>query len=210
MRSISLRVKVSLYLFIALSAAVVLFTLLILKHRQEDMQSEIARHVTQISELITASTRYAMLVNKRDIAGKIIEDIGKQKGIERLRVINKDGTIIHSNRPSEVGYSVEQQDEPCVQCHKTSTPLKQVSDDKRWKIIETTGGHRFLGTMHAIRNEPSCSSASCHEHAPELAVLGVVDIAFSLDEMDRSMRSHAVDVISMSVAFILILSLIHI
>jgi len=207
MRSISLRVKVSLYLFIALSAAVVLFTLLILKHRQEDMQSEIARHVTQISELITASTRYAMLVNKRDIAGKIIEDIGKQKGIERLRVINKDGTIIHSNRPSEVGYSVEQQDEPCVQCHKTSTPLKQVSDDKRWKIIETTGGHRFLGTMHAIRNEPSCSSASCHEHAPELAVLGVVDIAFSLDEMDRSMRSHAVDVISMSVAFILIFSI---
>lgn len=207
MRSISLRVKVSLYLFIALSAAVVLFTLLILKHRQEDMQSEIARHVTQISELITASTRYAMLVNKRDIAGKIIEDIGKQKGIERLRVINKDGTIIHSNRPSEVGYSVEKEDQPCVQCHVTSTPLKQVSDDKRWKIIETSGGHRFLGTMHAIRNEPSCSSAACHEHAPGLAVLGVVDIAFSLDEMDRSMRSHAVDVISMSVAFILIFSI---
>lgn len=207
MRSISLRVKVSLYLFSALSVAVVLFTLLILQHRQEDMQSEIARHVTQVSELITASTRYAMMVNERDIAGKIIEDIGKQKGIERLRVINKDGTIIHSNRPSEVGYSVEKQDEPCVQCHVTNTPLKEVSDDKRWKIVGAAGGHRSLGTMHAIRNEASCSSASCHEHAPDLSVLGVVDIAFSLDEMDQSLKSHAVDVFSMSLAFIFIFSL---
>ena len=75
MRPISLRVKVSLYLFIALSAAMILFTALILKHRQEDMQDVASKHVTQIAEVIVASTRYTMLVNKRDIAERIIEDI---------------------------------------------------------------------------------------------------------------------------------------
>ena len=207
MRKTSLKLKISLYLYIVLSTAMVLFTLLILKHRQEDLQDVVAKHVTQISEMVVASTRYTMLVNKRDIVEKIIEDIGRQKGIERIRVISKDGTIIHSNRKSEVGYSIEQKDEPCISCHLSSQPLKQVPDDKRWKIIESAGGHRVLGTMHAIRNEPSCASASCHEHPANQSVLGIVDVAYSLDDLDQSMKSHAIHVISISIAFILLFSL---
>jgi two-component system NtrC family sensor kinase len=206
MRPINLKVKVSLYLFVALSAATVLFTLFILKQRQEDLQSVVSKHVTQISEMIVASTRYTMLVNKRDIVEKIVEDLGRLKGIERLRVISKDGTIIHSIRKSEIGYSVEQKDQPCIQCHQTSKPLEQVPDDKRWKIIGNLQGHRVLTTMHAIRNEPSCSSASCHEHPAKQSVLGIVDIAYSLDELDQSMKDHAVHVISISVGFILLFS----
>ena len=64
----SLKLKVSLYLIIALSTAMVLFTLLIVKHQVEELQNEISRHVTQISEVIVKSTRYAMLLNERDIA----------------------------------------------------------------------------------------------------------------------------------------------
>ncbi len=207
MRSISLRVKISLYLSIVLSVVAVLFTLLFVEHREDELQGEISRHVTQISDVIVASTRYAMLVNERDIVGKIIEDIGKKKGIERVRVINKDGTIIHSNRASEVGYSVDQQDEPCLQCHLTSTPLKQLSDEKRWKVIENPGGHRVLSSMQAIRNEPSCSSASCHEHSASQSVLGIVDIAFSLEELDQSRKIHTIHVIGMAGGFILIFAI---
>ncbi len=203
----SLKLKISLYLYVVLSTAMVLFTLLILKHWQEELQSVVARHVTQISETVVSSTRYTMLVNKRDIVEKIIEDIGRQKGIERVRVISKDGTIIHSNRKSEVGYSVEQKDDSCISCHQTSRPLNNVPDDKRWKIVETSDGHRVLGTMQAIRNEPSCSSASCHEHPPGQSVLGIVDVAYSLDEMDQSMKSHFVHVVGISVGFILLFSL---
>ena len=206
MRPINLKVKVSLYLFIALSTATVLFALFVLRHQQEDLQLLASKHVTQISEMVIASTRYTMLVNKRDIAEKIIEDIGSQKVLERLRVISKDGTIIHSNHKAEIGYTVEQKDQPCIQCHQTSKPLEQVPDEKRWGIFESPSGHRVLTTMHAIRNEPSCSSASCHEHPARQSVLGIVDIAYSLDEIDRSMREHAIHVISISVGFILLFS----
>jgi len=186
----NLKLKVGLYLAVALSPAMVLFPFLIVQHQQEHLQEEIARHVTQISEVIVKSTRYAMLLNEREIAGKIIQDIGKQKGIERVRVMNKDGTIIHSNRPSEIGFSLDQQAAPCVQCHQTSKPLAQVPDDKRWRISSSAEGHRSLGTMTAIRNEPSCATASCHEHPPSQSVLGIVDIAYSLDEMDQSLKTH--------------------
>jgi two-component system NtrC family sensor kinase len=206
MRPLSLRVRVSLYLGITLAVAMILFTLLILKHRQEDMQAMASRHVTQVTDVIVASTRYAMLVNKRDIAEKIITDIARQKGIERVRVISADGTIIHSNHPAETGYSVEQSEEPCVQCHKTDKPLKQVPDEERWRVIESPGGHRTLATMHAIRNEPSCSSASCHEHPASQTVLGIVDVAYSLDEIDQSIKTHGLHIIGISLGVILLVS----
>lgn len=206
MRPLSLRVRVSLYLGITLAVAMTLFTLLILKHRQEDMQAMASRHVTQVTDVIVASTRYAMLVNKRDIAEKIITDIARQKGIERVRVISADGTIIHSNHPAETGYSVEQNEEPCVQCHKTGKPLKQVPDEERWRIIESPDGHRTLATMHAIRNEPSCSSASCHEHPPSQTVLGIVDVAYSLDEIDQTIKTHGLHIIGISLGVILLIS----
>jgi two-component system NtrC family sensor kinase len=202
----NLRFKVSAYLFVTLSVATVLSALLFLQHRQEDLQTVVASHVTQIADVVVASTRYTMLLNKRDIAEKIIEDIGKQKGIERLRVISKDGMIIHSNRKSEVGHSIQQQDEPCIRCHQTAAPLKQVTDDKRWGIFQNAAGHRVLTSMHAIRNEPTCSSASCHEHPASQSVLGIVDIAYSLEAIDQSMNEHAVHIIGIAFVIILLLS----
>jgi two-component system NtrC family sensor kinase len=171
----------------------------IVDRQQEQLQAEIARHVTQVAEIIVKSTRYAMLTNEREMAEKIIEDIGRQAGIERVRVLTKDGTIIHSNRRSETGYSVEQQSEPCVRCHQTSKPLDKVPDDQRWRIYTTAQGTRLLAAMEPIRNELTCSNAKCHEHSASQKVLGVVDITYSLDADDQ-LRSQAVKILLISPA----------
>jgi two-component system NtrC family sensor kinase len=207
MRKNSLKFKVSLYLSIALSVAVLVFSLVFFQHRQEELLNVTATHVTQIAETIVASTRYTMLVNKRDVSEKIIDDIARQKNIVRLRVISKDGTIINSNKRSEIGYSVEQKDQPCVPCHLSATPLKEVPDDQRWKVMDVGDGHRVMGSMQPIRNEPSCSSASCHEHPPSQSVLGIVDVAYSLDDIDHSLQGHALHFISTSLLCVLALSL---
>lgn len=202
----NLKLKVSLYLIIALSAAMALLTVLVVKHQQEQLQTEISRHVMQISEVIVKSTRYAMFLNKRDIAEKIIQDIGKQKGIERVRVLSKDGTITHSNRPAEIGQSIDQKAEPCVHCHQGSKPLQRVPDEERWRIYKTAEGPRILSAMEAIRNEPSCSSSSCHEHPASQSVLGIVDITYSLDEIDQSLKMHALYIMGISLGVILLVS----
>jgi two-component system, NtrC family, sensor kinase len=199
----NLRLKVSLYLILALSPAVVLLPYLIVWNQQEHLQEEIARHVTQIAEVIVKSTRYAMLVNQREIAEKIIEDVGREAGMERVRVLTKDGTIIHSKRRSETGFSVNQQDEPCVRCHRTATPLQKVADEQRWRIYEDAGGRRLLAAMEPIRNEPSCANASCHEHPASQSVLGVVDIAYSLAELDSTLYRNATIILAISAITIL-------
>lgn len=198
----NLKLKVSLYLAIALSAVMLGFILVLARQHETELEKEIARHVTQISDVIVKSTRYAMLLNKRDLADKIIRDVGKQKGIERVRVISKDGTIIHSNNDAEVAYSVEQNAPPCVYCHLTSKPIDRVPDEDRWKIYNTADGHRVLGTMQVIRNEPTCANASCHEHPANQTILGVVDVSYSLEEVDASKNKHVAYLVGLSLAFI--------
>lgn len=202
----NLKLKVSLYLALALSVVMFGFVAVLAREHTAELEKEIARHVTQISDLIVKSTRHAMLLNKRDLADKIISDIGKQKGIERVRIISKDGTIIHSNIEAEVGFSVEQKAPPCVYCHLSSKPIDRLPDEDRWKIYNTADQHRVLGTMQVIRNEPTCANASCHEHPASQTILGVVDVAYSLEEVDASKHLHLNYLIGLSVTFILLVA----
>ncbi len=204
----NLRLKVSLLLVIALSPALIVLPYLIVRHQQERLQEEISRHVTQIAEVIVKSMRYAMLENEREIAEKIIEDIGRQEGIERVRVLTRDGTIIHTNRRAETGYSLDQKDEPCVRCHQGEKPLERVADKDRWRIYEEASGRRLLAAMEPIRNEPSCSNASCHEHPASQSVLGMVDIAYSLDEIDASMQRHTRLLVAAAAATVIVVGVL--
>jgi two-component system NtrC family sensor kinase len=205
-KKLSLRNKVSLYLILALSPALVLLPYVNGEYHKRDLQQEIARQTTQIAELIVKSTRYAMLVNEQGIVEQIIGDIGRQAGIERVRVLNKDGTIIHSKRPSEKGKGIDQGDEPCVRCHQTDETLSRVPDDERWRIYTDADGRRLLATMAPIRNEPTCSDGSCHEHKPSQSVLGVVDVAYSLDQMEGTMSRHVAVVFVISAGVVLLVA----
>ena len=62
----------------------------------------------------------------------------------------------------------------------------------------------MLGSMDVIRNEPSCYSANCHVHSKTQTVLGVLDIVYSLDDIDRTMQTNAITMAAYSIGFILI------
>lgn len=203
----SLKHKVSLYLTIVLSAAMIIFIMLIVQRQRANMLNEVSRHVTQVSEVITKSTRYAMLVNQTEFVDKIIRDVGNQKDIEKVRVLNKDGRISHSNNPKEVGQTIDRQAEGCVVCHQAEKPLERIPDSEKWRIFKTPEGRLLLGSMEVIRNEPSCSSAACHYHPESQSVLGVLDITYSLDEINRTMLMQMIGIVAISLNFILIVSI---
>ena len=56
--------------------------------------------------------------------------------------------------------------------------------------------------MEVIRNEPSCYNAACHQHSKETSVLGVLDIVYSLDEIDRKLRTSTLGIAGFSLGFI--------
>jgi two-component system NtrC family sensor kinase len=65
----------------------------------------------------------------------------------------------------------------------------------------------MLGSMDVIRNEPSCYTANCHQHSKSTSVLGVLDIVYSLDDIDRKMQTSAITMAALALGFIVIAAL---
>ncbi len=207
MRSKTLKFKVVLYLAVALTLAMLVFITLVLRHQRDELLREAVSHVAQISDVIKNSTRFAMLTNQPAYVDSIIRDVGNQGSIEKVRILSKDGTIIHSTYLPEIGLKVDRKAEACIICHKSDVPLEPVAQSQRSRIFTTPTGRRMLGSMDVFRNEPSCYSANCHVHSKAQSVLGVLDIVYSLDDIDRKMRTNAATMAVLSLGFIIIAAL---
>ena len=126
-----------------------------------------------------------MLADERMAAYRTMEMIGQLEGIEQVRMLNKEGRVTFSTDQAEVGRLVDKRAEACYACHAAGQPLVRLNVPSRSRIF-TRDGHRVVGMITPIYNEPSCSTAACHFHPPDKQVLGVVDIAMSLEDEDRA------------------------
>jgi two-component system NtrC family sensor kinase len=203
----SLKSKVSLYLTLVLVAVMMLFVLLLVQQERGEQLRSLVTHMEQLSQVIARSTRHAMMLNEPDIVDKIIEDIGKQDGIRRVRVLRKDGVIAHSNFPPEIGLRIDREAEHCSYCHEGDKTLTDIPNHKKWRTFKAVDGEQLLGNMEAIRNEASCASAACHKPPAVQPVLGVVDITYSLVSINATMRAHVASMIAVSIGFILLIAL---
>jgi two-component system NtrC family sensor kinase len=204
----TLKFRVGLYLALALTATLLVFIVLLLRHQRDERLEMAVNHVTQLSGVITRSTRFAMLQNQAYYVHRIIQDVATQDGIERIRMFNKDGVIIDSTHPAEIGQKVDRKAEACIVCHQSDKPLTQLRSGDRSRTFTLPDGRRMLASMEVIHNEPSCYNAGCHVHTPNETVLGVVDIVYSLDEIDRTMRTSAFTMAGFSLGFVFIASLL--
>ena len=186
MRPVSLKLKIGFFLAITLTVAVLLFTVLVVRHSRQELLQEATGHVNQLSEVITRSTRFAMLQNQPAYVGQIIQDVGDQANIEKVRILNKDGTIVHSTYRPEIGTMIHEKADECGQCHETRPTLEKVTACKRPRIFPTSDGRRLLGSMGVIRNEPSCYTAACHVHDKSDKVLGYMYTSFDVTTITRA------------------------
>jgi hypothetical protein len=61
----------------------------------------------RVSEVIVRSTRYSMLLNRKEDVHNIVRSLSGQPGIEALRIYNKQGDVIFSSEPAEIHSSVD-------------------------------------------------------------------------------------------------------
>ena len=185
-----MRTRIGTRVIVAVSLATVLTTgltaVLVVRTHRTDQVAEVARSVEQLSETIKSSTHYDMLENRRESLHRQIEAIGRQQGIEAVRVFNREGRIVFSSEPSEIGRAVDKRAQACYACHAEGRPLERLPQSARSRTFTATDGHRVLGTINPIHNEPGCASAACHAHDARDTVLGVLDVSVSLADVDRN------------------------
>ena len=206
MNTRALRFKVAFYPALALLAALALFSVLLVRHQRNEALAEATRHVTQLSEMLIRSTRFAMLQNQPEYVHRIIQDVARQNNIEKVRIFSKDGVIIDSTYAPELGMKVNRKAEGCFHCHRTDKPAQQIPRSERARMFVTPGGRPMLASMEVIRNEPSCYNSACHVHSRAQSVLGVLDIVYSIDEIDNATHRSVVVIAALLIGLVVLAS----
>ncbi len=209
----SITFKLIVYIIVLLISILGVVLYLNIEDQKKQLLNEVIRGATQFSDTVIKSTKYDMLMNQRGNVYRIIKYIGMQPGISRVRIFNKDGYIMVSTDPEEIGKFVNKNEEQCYACHAVGKPLEKLSTPKRTRIFSLANNNKVLGMITPIYNEPECSSASCHAHPGSQKVLGVLDIGMSLDTIEheikgmeiRSILIGAVTIFFLSVLMILII-----
>ncbi len=173
---------------LAITGAITLVGVAMLAVAESRMQEQLlhgqAGGAALFSDTIERATFRAMLEDRRADAFEAMRDIGRQEGVEAVRLLAKDGRVAFSMADAEVGTVLSTAAEPCRACHAEGSPRSHASLSERTRVFER-GGHRVLGLVTPIRNEPRCYTSACHAHRADEGVLGLLDVNLSLSSMDE-------------------------
>jgi two-component system, NtrC family, sensor kinase len=167
-------------------AGTTLFTMFLVDWQSSKFITSAKQSATNISDLISRSTRYSMLLNRREDIYEIIKTIGSEPRIEGIRIINKKGVVTFSTQESEVGKNIDMTAEACIGCHATGTPMVPEKDPTLKRIFDSPKGYRVIGIITPIRNDTSCSTNDCHAHTSSQTVLGILDVMIPLQDVDQN------------------------
>ncbi|MGA8890221.1 MAG: ATP-binding protein [Anaeromyxobacteraceae bacterium] len=148
--------------------------------------SGVTTSTTLLSETISASLRNAMMADQRADAYAIIDNIGRQPGIDHVRLFNKEGRITFSTVEGERGRLVDKGAEGCRACHGENESLTVPVDALRARVYDGRQG-RVLSMVTPLRSSPDCTTSACHAHPRERVVVGVLDVGVSLGQVDKDL-----------------------
>lgn len=203
----SLRLRVLGGSFLLLLALFGFFSYFAIRFQNDQVMSNVLQSANRMSDVIKNSTHYSMLLNRKEDVYQIITMIGKEPGVEGIRIYNKRGEIMFSTDKIEEQTVVDMHAEACFVCHEQQKPLQSLPTANRMRIYSAPAGHRILGLINPIRNEPACSNADCHAHPPDRTVLGVLDVRMSLERFDKEMSAAQLKMILFAVATVALLAL---
>lgn len=202
--SVRLIISISSILVIILSV----YTYFIINNLDGYLTQTRFQSAYNISDIIKKSTRYSMLLNRREDVHQIINTIRAEIGVEEIRVYDKHGVIAYSSDSTEILQKVNLNDKACIACHNSSVPLKSLANQDKIRIYKNSENKRVLGLINPIQNDPDCSNAACHAHSPKVNILGVLDVVVSLEQLDSIIQSSTRKVILASGFLIVIISFI--
>lgn len=182
-----------------------LFAWVNINNLQKLLVNNTVRDLDNLASTIIRMTHHQMLVDNRTIVYQMINEVANRPGIERIRMINRNGVIVHSTATDEIGQLLDLKAAHCNLCHKPGQTLIRPPLLERSRFFTLPNGKQVMGLAKAVQNEQSCSTAACHAHATPTKVLGVVDIIVSLDVLKADLASYRNRIILLTVLLIILL-----
>jgi two-component system, NtrC family, sensor kinase len=155
-----------------------------------------------LAEVVQRGMAEAMLDARPDHRYTPLARVTSLDGIESVRVIDKTGRVAFSTDAAERGAAVAKDAAACAPCHAVAgPPLSQVPAERRARVEDGAGGHRHVLST-PIYNDRACATGACHVHPPGRQVLGILEIATSMDRLEASMlafRTRSVPLVVLAV-----------
>lgn len=195
MKRITHTLAFRLFLLIASLQTVILVSLAfaMIHVQRESMMENVMQSAERVSEVIIRSTRYSMLLNRKEDVHHIVSAVGKEPGFEGVRVYNKQGRVVFGTGAEDQQTIVDMQAEACVTCHSSAALLDPPPPQQELaRIFSKPSGERVLGLITPIRNEQQCAGAGCHPEPSEKSILGVLDVKMSLAQVDLAVHENVV------------------
>jgi two-component system, NtrC family, sensor kinase len=204
-----LTTKFTLVTSAVLVFAMALFAYFSIQSLERICLDEAVKDIDNLSETILRTTFHQMLVDDRSRVYQAIEEVGSQKGVRKIRLINKDGEIRYSTDGKEIGTEVNKSGPACRMCHgeHPAAPLVAASSMSRSRRFVDSNGEEVMGLARGIYNQPNCSTAACHVHPAGLQLLGVLDVSVSLNEMHALIKDFQRQMIMYTLGLLLTLAL---
>jgi hypothetical protein len=102
---IGLAAKLAICVIASTAAFFALFGYLNLRMSRSHSEALVRQSADRLANIMLRSTRYAMLQDDRAALVSIIQDLGSEPGIRRIRIFDQNGRITLSTEPREVGSS---------------------------------------------------------------------------------------------------------
>ncbi|MGE5402342.1 MAG: ATP-binding protein [Ignavibacteriales bacterium] len=198
--------KLIFVISIILLANLALHTFYTIKKLESDLTKSSYRNAYNISDIIKKSTRYSMLLNRSYDVHQIINTIGTESGVEKIRIYNKQGMIIFSTDSTEIFRKIDMKEEACLACHLNGTPVATLPSNHAIRVFRNASDHRVMGLINPIENERDCYTADCHAHSSNVKILGVLDVVVSMKESDDIIDNNIRSVTSNAILITLIIS----
>jgi two-component system NtrC family sensor kinase len=158
-----------------------------LDRQRAQLEGLVGLSADRVAETIHRAAHDGMLRNDADGVRRIIENIGAQEGVDRVRIYNKEGRVRVSSVPAEEGTLVDKRSDECIACHAGAQPKAGLDRGDRIRMLRAPAGARTLGIITPIYNEPQCTS--CHVHPAAQRVLGILDVRLSMAQADAALRA---------------------
>ncbi len=189
---IVLLVTISLFAFFNISTLKEIF----LQDAKDDIET--------VSEIILHTTHFQMLKDNRPQVYEMIKEVCSHEKIDRIRLFSTDGLVHFSTCEEEIGKRLEEINSPCQECNsKVFLPSSHPLGDSR-RIFHNAQGQEILSVTTEIRNQPSCSTAACHVHPPDVKVLGFLEVQGSLVKIGVQASSYRNSIVTFGVTLLLL------
>ena len=168
---LGLAAKLALCVIASTAAFFALFGYINLRVERTQSEALVKQSADGIADLIQRSTRYGMLHNDRYMLTAILQELGAQPGIRRIRISNPEGVVKVSTQPQEMQVPLRAPVAPGVH-------------------VSVQGDERILSVVRPVLNSADCAHSGCHLPPEKQKVLGVIHAELPLAQADQQLASH--------------------